>query len=103
LAPEVSDIFARLDTSKKQYMKTRSEEAAKMGPHLVKLTQGSVPEYVKLTKYQEFCWRVMGGAVSVRAKPNPKLELSLLQAHMRLRPEEFTAYVWMSAIITTSP
>jgi len=100
LPPEVSDIFARLDSSKKQYIKTRgSEEAAKMGPHLVKLTQGAIPDYVKLTKYQEFCWKTIGGAASVRSKPNPKLELTLLQAHMRMRPVEFTAYVWMSTII----
>jgi len=100
LPPEVSDIFARLDTSKKKYMKSKgSDEAAKMGPHLVRLSEGTIPEYVKLTAYQEFCWKTMGGAASVRSKPNPKLELSLLQAHMRMRPVEFTAYVWMSTII----
>jgi flagellar protein FlaJ len=101
LPPEVSDIFARLETSKKQYMKTgASDEASRLGPHLVRLSEGSVPEYVKLTKYQEFCWRTIGKAAKVRSKPNPKLEQSLLQAHMRMRPEEFTAYVWMSTIIT---
>jgi flagellar protein FlaJ len=100
LPPEVSDIFARLETSKKQYMKTgASDEASRMGPHLVRLSEGAVPEYVKLTKYQQFCWRTMGKAVKVRSKPNPKLELSLLQAHMRMRPEEFTAYVWMTTLI----
>jgi len=101
LPPEVSDIFARLETSKKQYLKTgASDEASRLGPHLVRLSEGSVPEYVKLTKYQEFCWRTIGKAAKVRSKPNPKLEQSLLQAHMRMRPEEFTAYVWMSTIIT---
>ena len=35
----------------------------------------------------------------LRAKPNPKLETSLLQAHMRMRPEEFVAYVWMTTIL----
>ena len=101
MPPEVSDIFARLETSKKQYMKTgASDEASRLGPHLVRLSEGSVPEYVKLTKYQEFCWRTIGKAAKVRSKPNPKLEQSLLQAHMRMRPEEFTAYVWMSTIIT---
>jgi len=100
LPPEVSDIFARLETSKKQYMKSGAQdEASRMGPHLVRLSEGAVPEYVKLTKYQQFCWRTMGRAVKVRSKPNPKLELSLLQAHMRMRPEEFTAYVWMTTII----
>ncbi|MCU0861214.1 MAG: type II secretion system F family protein [Methanomassiliicoccales archaeon] len=101
MAPEVSDIFARLESSKKQYMKTKTSEAelASLGPHLVKLPEGAVPDYVKLTKYQQFCWRTMGRAVKVRSKPNPKLELSLLQAHMRMRPEEYTAYVWMTAIL----
>ena len=100
MPPEVSDIFARLETSKKQYMKSGAQdEASRMGPHLVRLSEGAVPEYVKLTKYQQFCWRTMGRAVKVRSKPNPKLELSLLQAHMRMRPEEFTAYVWMTTII----
>jgi flagellar protein FlaJ len=100
LPPEVSDIFARLETSKKQYMKSGSQdEASRMGPHLVRLSEGAVPEYVKLTSYQQFCWRTMGKAVKVRSKPNPKLELSLLQAHMRMRPEEFTAYVWMTTVI----
>jgi flagellar protein FlaJ len=81
-------------------MKTgASDEASRMGPHLVRLSEGAVPEYVKLTKYQQFCWRTMGKAVKVRSKPNPKLELSLLQAHMRMRPEEFTAYVWMTTLI----
>lgn len=100
MPPEVSDIFARLETSKKQYMKAKtSDEVSKMGPHLIKLPDGAVPAYVKLSRYQEFCWRTMGMAAKVRARPNPKLELSLLQAHMRMRPEEFTAYIWMTTII----
>lgn len=100
MPPEVSDIFARLETSKKQYMKTgASDEASRLGPHLVRLSEGSVPDYVKLTKYQEFCWRTMGQAVRRSYKPNPKLELSLLQAHMRMRPEEYVAYVRMTTVI----
>jgi len=101
LPPEVSDIFARLESSKKQYMRTKTseEELARLGPHIVKLPDGAVPDYVKLSKYQQFCWRTVGRMVKVRAKPNPKLELHLLQAHMRMRPEEYTAYVWMTTIL----
>ncbi|MDD1743737.1 MAG: hypothetical protein LUO85_03835, partial [Methanomassiliicoccales archaeon] len=100
MAPEVSDIFARMESSKKGYLNTKtSDEAEKFGPHLVMLPDGAVPDYVKLTKYQEFCWRTIGKMARLRAKPNPKLELSLLQAHMRMRPEEFVAYVWMTTII----
>lgn len=101
LAPEVSDIFARLESTKKSYLKTKTMEsnAALMGPHTVMLPKGAVPEYVKLTKYQEFCWRTLGKTVTSRAKANPKLELNLLQAHMRMRPEEYVAYLWMSTIL----
>jgi archaeal flagellar protein FlaJ len=100
LAPEVSDIFARMESSKKAYLNTKtSEDASKFGPHLVLLPDGAVPDYVKLTKYQELCWRTVGKMARLKAKPNPKLEISLLQAHMRMRPEEFVAYVWMTTII----
>ncbi len=101
MAPEVSDIFARMESSKKRYIKTKTSDREKeeMGAHLVKLPTGVVPEYVKLSKYQEFCWRTMGRVVQLRAKPNAKLELSLLQAHMRMRPEEYVAYVWMTAVL----
>ncbi|HXZ24568.1 MAG TPA: type II secretion system F family protein [Methanomassiliicoccales archaeon] len=101
MAPEVSDIFARMETSKKQYIKTKTseKETEEMGPHVVRLPTGVLPEYVKLTKYQEFSWRTVGRLVQLRSKANPKLELSLLQAHMRMRPEEFVAYVWMTAIL----
>ena len=90
-----------METSKKSYLKTKTSESAmaQLGPHLVKLPEGAVPDYVKLTPYQEFSWRTVGQMARLRAKPNPKLELSLLQAHMRMRPEEFVAYVWMSTIV----
>jgi flagellar protein FlaJ len=65
----------------------------------VKLPQGAVPDYIKLTKYQEFCWRTLGAFVKLKAKPNPKLEQSLLQAHMKLRTEEYVSYVWMTTIL----
>ena len=41
----------------------------------------------------------MGKVVKMRYKPNPKLELQLLQAHMRMRPEEYAAYVWMTTLL----
>lgn len=102
LAPEVSDIFSRLDSMRKSYMKTkRAEEEGEeiKGPHMIRLPKGAKPEYVKLTKYQQFCWRTLGAFVKLKAKPNPKLEQSLLQAHMKIRPEEYTAYVWMTTIL----
>jgi len=99
--PEVSDMFATLEDSKKAYLDTRHLEAEtvrKMGPHLVKLPKGVMPTYIKLTPYQQFCWKTMGKMVKVKYKENQALEEKLLKAHMKIRPEEFIATVWMTAI-----
>lgn len=101
MSPEISDSFTKFDPKKKNYMKTKrtSEHTTKWGPHLVKLPEGVLPDYIELTSYQMFCWRTMGKAVKLRAKPNPKLEQQLLQAHLRMRPEEYLSYVWMSTVL----
>jgi flagellar protein FlaJ len=82
-------------------MKTKKigEHKKELGPRVIKLPQGVVPDYVKLTKYQEFCWRTIGKIVRLRAKPNPKQEALLLQAHMRMRQEEFVAFIWMTTLL----
>lgn len=101
--PEISDSFTKFDAKKKKdYLKTKKtggESTEKMGPHLIKLQEGALPDYIALTPFQMFAWRAMGKAVKLRSKPNPKLELQLQQAHMRMRPEEYVAYTWMSAMI----
>ncbi len=104
MSPEVSDIFHRLDKSKKSYLRTKrpKREDGEEIPHLIKLPSGTIPHYVALKPYHEFCWRTLGSFVRLKAKPNPKLELDLTQAHIRMRPEEYTAYVWMSFIIVAS-
>ncbi|MFP4169439.1 MAG: type II secretion system F family protein [Methanomassiliicoccales archaeon] len=101
LSPEDSDIFSRLESTKTEYLKTKRTERGEeqYGPHLIRLPQGAAPDYIKLTKYQEFCWRVLGAFVRMRAKPNPKLEQSLLEAHFRMRQEEYLAYAWMTTIL----
>jgi len=58
-----------------------------------------LPDYIELTNYQMLSWRVMGKMVKLNAKPNPKLEQQLLQAHLRIRPEEYLAYVWMTTFL----
>ncbi len=101
MSPEISDMFSKVDTSKQSYMKTKKigEHKKELGPRVIRLPEGVVPDYVKLTKYQEFCWRTMGKIVRLRAKPNPKQESLLLQAHMRMRQEEFVAFVWMTTLL----
>ncbi len=101
MAPDVSDTFTKFDGKSKDYMKTKrtSEHTEVWGPHIIKLPEGVLPDYIALTPFQMLSWRTMGKAVNLRAKPNPKLEQQLLQAHMRMRPEEYVAYVWMSTIL----
>jgi len=99
--PDIADLFATLETSKDDYIKIKQIEdktGAKMGPHLVKLPKGSVPRYISLTPYQQFCWKTLGRAVKIKAKPNAALEDALIKAHMKIRPEEYTAVVWMNTI-----
>jgi len=106
MSPDVSsDIFSRLESSKKEYLNTKDvggPKADESGPRLVKLPKGAIPDYVKLSPYQKFCWKTMGGLVTRTAKPNPKLELSLQQAHMKMRLEEFQAYVYMTTAIVAA-
>ncbi|RLF50099.1 MAG: type II secretion protein F [Thermoplasmata archaeon] len=100
--PEVYDLFRAVETKKRDILKTRRIEdlgVSRLGPHLVMMRKGSVPRYITLTPYQQFCWRTLGGIVKLKAKPNPTLERALIQAHMKLRPEEYIAVVWMNTII----
>jgi len=101
MSPEISDLFSKVDSGKSTYMKTKKigEHKKELGPRVVRLPHGVVPDYVKLTKYQEFCWRTIGKIVHLRANPNPRQESLLLQAHMRMRQEEFVAYVWMTTLL----
>ncbi len=66
---------------------------------MVKLPSGALPNYAELTSYQEFCWKTLGKATRLVNKQNPKLEQQLLQAHLRMRPEEYMAYVWTTTLI----
>jgi len=101
LPQERSDTFDKLEASK-AYVKTkrfRPDDTGLRGPHQIKLARGSRPEYIKLTPYQETCWRLLGGFVESRFEPKQDLEDDLVQAHMKIRPEEYLAYVWMTTFI----
>ena len=98
--PQVSDDFKRVELKKAEYLKTKiSQQGERMGPHVIKLSKASVPHYVKLSPYQDFCWRSMGRYATEKAAGNQALEDSLLKAHMKIRPEEYYAYVVMTTIV----
>ena len=66
---------------------------------MIRLPAGARPVHVKLTPFEEFSWRFMGAAAKARA-PDPQLEEDLLRGHMRIRPEEYLAYVYTSTVVT---
>lgn len=97
---EVADPFKSVEVKKEEYLRTRTaHEGQRMGPHLIRMTKGALPEYIKLTPYQDFCWRLMGGWASSRADDNQALDEALLRAHMKIRAEEYLAYVMTTTIL----
>ena len=97
---EVTDPFKSVEVKKEEYLRTRTAyEGQRMGPHLVRMSKGALPEYIKLTPYQDFSWRLMGGWASSRKDDDQSLDESLLKAHMKIRAEEYMAYVMTTTII----
>ncbi len=98
---EVSDMFQRVETKKDQYLKTRgAQDEERMGPHQIRLSKGALPDYIKLTPYQDMCWRIMGRYAASKVGENQQqLEDTLVKAHMKIRAEEYYAYVLMSTVI----
>lgn len=98
---EVADLFQKVEVRKDQYLRTRlAQEREKMGPHLVRMAKGALPDYIKFTPFQDFSWKIMGGyASSKKTAEEQALDEALLKAHMKIRAEEYLAYVMMSTVI----
>lgn len=96
-----SNLFSKFEDIDRSFLGTKTVKSRRMveGPHPVKLPAGSVPDYVKLSPYQQFCWRIMHRMVQARFKYNQALEDNLIKAHMKIRPEEYTAFTWMTSLI----
>jgi flagellar protein FlaJ len=99
LAHETQDTFQKLETKGRHLKTKRSREEEINTPHLIRLPKGAVPEYIKLTSFQELSWRVMGKRVKAKYTEDQELEENLLKAHMKIRPEEFMATIYMTAMI----
>jgi hypothetical protein len=68
---EVTDPFKTVEVKKGQYLRTQvGQEREKMGPHMIRMAKGALPEYIKLTPFQDLSWRVMGGYASSKAADN---------------------------------
>ena len=78
------------------------EELVERPHHMVKLPKGAKPVTVPLSPFQGFSWRGMGPFVQSRWEEKEDLEENLLRAHMRLRPEEYIAWAWMTMVILSA-
>lgn len=100
---EIQDAFSKLSVGKRGFLSTKrvkpSDKIEKYGPHIVRLPKAAVPEYLNLTPYQQFCWRVMGPFIKNRDIEDEDLEKNLLMAHMKIRLNEYLAYVYMSTLL----
>jgi flagellar protein FlaJ len=99
--PEVSDAFKQVEVKSTQYLKTKMTAGGEtIGPHAVRLLKGAVPEYIKLSPFQDLAWRTMGKYAKTKTNQLQALDDSLLKAHMKIRPEEYLAYVLMATVVT---
>src|SRR4030067_2706588 len=90
--PEVTDLFKKIEVKPAQYLKTKiSDPGARLGPHTVRLIKGAVPEYIKLSQFQDLSWRTMGKYAKTKTNKLPALDDSLLKANMKIRTEEYLA------------
>ncbi len=98
--PEVADDFKRVEGKRAQYLKTKvTAPGETLGPHAVRLLKGAVPEYIKLSPFQDLAWRMMGRKAKTKTAVLQQLDDSLLKAHMKIRPEEYLAYVYMATLV----
>lgn len=99
---KLKDAFSGFEFKSESFLSSKraksGEEMESYGPHVKRLPKSTVPEYLTLTNYQKFCWKVMGPMVEKRDVGDEELERDLLQAHMKMRIEEYIAYVWMSTV-----
>ncbi len=67
----------------------------------IKLPKGSLPTYIHLESFYALAWKIMGKLAekNIKNKKYAKLESDLLKAHILLRPQEYLAYVYFTALI----
>lgn len=96
----MSDVFKKVEAKKAEYLGTRiTMPGETLGPHGVRLIKGTVPEYIKLSPFQDLSWRTMGKYAKTKTNVLQQLDDSLLKAHIKIRPEEFLAYALMATVV----
>ncbi len=100
---ESGDVFSGFEFKDESFFSSKRAEVTdhieKYGPHVKRLPKDAVPEYLTLTPYQKFCWKMLGPLVERKDVHDEELEANLTRAHMKIRVEEYIAYVWMSTAL----
>ena len=67
----------------------------------IKLPKGSLPTFINLMPYYKIAWKIMGKIArkNIKNKKYSKLENDMIRAHILLRPQEYLAYVYFTALI----
>jgi len=63
------------------------------GPRMVRVKKGAQPTHSTLNPLQRWAWRTFRDRVT-KMPPDPALEENLVKAHMRIRADEYMAYVY---------
>ncbi|HXQ48482.1 MAG TPA: type II secretion system F family protein [Thermoplasmata archaeon] len=71
------------------------------GPRMVRVKKGAQPTHSTLNPLQRWAWRTFRDRVT-KLTPDPALEENLVKAHMRIRADEYMAYVYGMTIIIGS-
>jgi flagellar protein FlaJ len=93
--PEVDNTFQRLEATERSLYTTHARTVGSgEGPaRPVRMKRGAQPDFPGLTPLQAIAWRVFKDRARRSDAVNPTLEDDLLKAHIRLRADEYTAYV----------
>lgn len=93
--PEVDSTFQRLEATERSLYTTHARTVGSgEGPaRPVRMKRGAQPDFPGLTPLQAMAWRVFKDRARRSDAINPTLEDDLLRAHIRIRADEYTAYV----------
>ena len=93
MAPETPDTFGRMEQERRSLYRTHAAviQTDERVHRAVRLKKGAQPDFAGLSPVQVIAWRMFKDRV--RANPDPLLEEELPRAHMRIRADEYQAYV----------
>jgi flagellar protein FlaJ len=93
--PDVDSTFQRLEATERQLYTThaRTVESGGKPARPVRVKRGAQPDFPGLTALQAVAWRTFKERARRSPSNSPTLEEDLLKAHIRLRADEYVAYV----------